>query len=121
MVLQRNSPLKIWGWASPREAVAVTLNKKTYKTVTGADGKWSRVLPAMKEGGPYTMTVKGSNEITIKDILVGDVWLASGQSNMEFPMSRLQQKYPEDIAASASYPIREFHVKERYSFTPEEK
>ncbi|MBS1563458.1 MAG: sialate O-acetylesterase [Bacteroidetes bacterium] len=121
MVLQRNIPLKIWGWASPGEAVAVSFNKKTYKTVTRPDGKWDVMLPAMKEGGPYEMTVKGRNEITIKEILVGDVWLASGQSNMEFPMSRLQQKYPEDIASSASYPIREFHVKERYSFTPEEK
>ncbi|MFT3822773.1 MAG: sialate O-acetylesterase [Chitinophagaceae bacterium] len=121
MVLQRNIPLKIWGWASPEEKVSIVFNKKTYNTITGADGRWNIVLPAMKEGGPYDMRVKGNNEITIKEILIGDVWLASGQSNMEFPASRLQQKFPEALAAAASYPIREFHVKERYSFVPEEK
>lgn len=121
MILQRNMPLKIWGRASPKENVSVLFNKQTFSTVTDANGKWNVMLPVMKEGGPYEMKIKGKNEITIKEILIGDVWLASGQSNMEFPMSRLQQKYPEDIASSASYPIREFHVKDQYSFTPQEK
>jgi sialate O-acetylesterase len=121
MVLQRNQPLKIWGWATPGEKVSITFNKQKANTTTDFNGRWKVTLPAMQAGGPYRMQVKGTNEIQLNGILIGDVWLASGQSNMEFPMSRLQQKYPQDIAASASYPIREFHVKERYSAHPEEK
>ncbi len=121
MILQRNIPLKIWGWAAAGEKVTIGFNKKKYNTVTGEDGRWAVILPAMKEGGPYEMLIKGSNEIAIKDIWVGDVWLCSGQSNMEFAMNKVRFKYADDIAASASYLIREFSVKERYSYKPEEK
>ena len=118
MVLQRNQNVKIWGWATPGENITVSFRQKTHKAVTGSDKKWAITLPPMKEGGPYDMVIKGSNEITVHNILVGDVWLCSGQSNMEFPMSRVMGKYAEDVARSASLPIREFAVKQRYSFSP---
>ena len=120
MVLQRNEPVRIWGWASPGENVSVVFKGRQYKAITGIDKKWSVTLPSMKEGGPYDMVIKASNEITIKGILVGEVWLCSGQSNMEFPLSRLREKYSDDIARSANYQVREFDVKERYSFMPQE-
>lgn len=121
MVLQRNMPVKVWGWADAGEDVAVDFLNRKYQTVTGPDGKWMIVLSSMKEGGPYQMRITGKNEIIINGILIGDVWLCSGQSNMEFPLGRVRYKYAGEITAAASYPIREFHVKERYSYKPEEQ
>jgi sialate O-acetylesterase len=110
MVLQRNTPLTIWGWAAAGERVTVSFNNHTYTAITDGAGKWTLPLPEMKAGGPYTMTVSASNSITIKDILVGDVWFCSGQSNMVLNMERVKEKYPDDIAA-ANYPqIRNFFI-----------
>ncbi len=110
MVLQRDTKLIIWGWASPGEKVQVKFNKKSAGTTTGSDGSWKIALPPMKAGGPYTMEVKGNNTIIINDILLGDVWFCSGQSNMVVNMERVKEKYPGDIAA-ANYPeIRNFFV-----------
>jgi sialate O-acetylesterase len=85
-VLQRGMPIHIWGDAAPGEIVAVTLHGASASAVTDGLGHWSVYLPAEKAGGPYSLTVKGSNVITLTDILVGDVWFASGQSNMQFPL-----------------------------------
>jgi sialate O-acetylesterase len=110
MVLQRDSRISIWGWASPGEKVRVKFNNKTFSTVTDSKGNWKVILAPMKAGGPYTMEVKGNNSIVIKDILIGDVWFCSGQSNMVLNMERVKEKYPDDIA-SASFPeIRNFFV-----------
>ena len=118
MVLQRDTKLKIWGWASPGEKVSVAFNGKSAKATTGADGKWLVELPAMKAGGPYTMTIKGNNEIKLDDILLGDVWFCSGQSNMVLRMEAVKEVYPEDVAA-ANYPqIRNFFVRNVADFTP---
>ena len=110
MVLQREQPVRIWGWAKPGENVAVAFQGKTYRATTGADGHWRVALPAMKAGGPYDMSIKASNELSVKNVLVGDVWLCSGQSNMETPMSRLRDKFPEVIAQAANPRIRQFEV-----------
>lgn len=84
MVLQRNIKVPVWGWADAGEQVQIQFMGGTFKTVTGNDGKWSLKLGAYKAGGPYEMTVKGSsNQLTYKNILMGDVWLVTGQSNME--------------------------------------
>lgn len=108
MVLQRDTKLRLWGWASAGEKVQVKFQNKTYKTATGNDGRWSLFLPPQKAGGPYTMRIKGSNQITLKDVLVGDVWIASGQSNMVHQMSLHVERYADDIA-NANYPqIRHF-------------
>lgn len=126
MVLQRGMSVPVWGTASPGEPVKVTLNGRTRSTTTGTDGKWMVRLRKLKAGGPYEMRIEGSNSLTIHDVLVGEVWLASGQSNMVFTVSG--KIYPwagmldedEEIAA-ANYPqIRMFTVKERKSYTPQD-
>lgn len=110
MVLQRDIKLKIWGWASPNEKVSVDFNGKKEKTVTDTAGKWLLELPAMKAGGPYTMVIKGDNQITLNDIYIGDVWFASGQSNMVLPMERLKERYPDEVANDNFPEIRNFFV-----------
>ncbi|MFD2720379.1 sialate O-acetylesterase [Hymenobacter monticola] len=116
MVLQREADVRIWGWAKPGEAVAVSFLGKTHKATTGADGKWTVQLPRLKAGGPYEMNIKASNQVAVKDILVGDVWLCSGQSNMETPMSRLRDKYPDVVAQAANPKIRQYEVPLTYNF-----
>lgn len=116
MVLQRNQPLHIWGRASPGETVQVSFHNKQYKTSTSKDGKWELNLPAMKAGGPYTMQLTASNNITLKDILIGDVWLCSGQSNMELEMVRLKYKYAKEITTADNPYIRQFLVPDVYDF-----
>jgi sialate O-acetylesterase len=110
MVLQRDTKLKIWGWASPDERITIKFAGKTFHTTTDAGGKWLIMIPPMKAGGPYKMDISGSNNITISDILIGDVWFCSGQSNMVLQMERVKERYPEEIS-SADYPgIRNFFV-----------
>lgn len=110
MVLQRDTKLKIWGWASPNEKITLRFQNKSYKTKTAADGKWLIWLPAMKAGGPYTMDITGSNKISLKDILIGDVWFCSGQSNMVHQMELHSITYDSDIK-KANYPaIRHFWI-----------
>jgi sialate O-acetylesterase len=110
MVLQRNQPIKIWGWASPLEKVGVTFNKREYKTVTDDAGNWSVQIPSTKAGGPYSLKIDASNHIILNNIIFGDVWFCAGQSNMVTPMERVKELYPNDIA-NATYPeIRNFFV-----------
>jgi sialate O-acetylesterase len=117
MVLQRNHALKIWGWANVDESVTVSFDRKTYRATTGADRKWTVDLPALKAGGPFTMTIEGKNKLLLTDILIGDVWVCSGQSNMELPMIRVIDRYA-DVIDQANYPqIRQFNVTTRYNFT----
>jgi sialate O-acetylesterase len=110
MILQRDAKIKIWGWASPNEKVKLNFNKKDYKTKADAGGNWSLYLPAMKAGGPYIMNIDASNHVTLKDILVGDVWLCAGQSNMVHQMALHSVRYADEVA-NANYPqIRHFWV-----------
>ena len=116
MILQRDTKIKIWGWAAPNEKVTVLFNNKTYQATTNSDKKWEVVLPSLKASGPFSMEINASNKITIKDILVGDVWVCSGQSNMELTMERVKDKYPEVIKNSANPKIRQFLVPDKYDF-----
>jgi len=110
MILQRDVPVKIWGWAAKGEKVTVKFNGKNYKTKTGSDEKWSVLLSPMKAGGPYTMDISASNKLSLKDILIGDVWFCSGQSNMVHQMNIHDVTYAKDIA-TANYPqIRHFWI-----------
>ena len=110
MVLQRDAEVKIWGWASPKEKITIRFQNKNYKTTTGPDGKWLVKLSPMKAGGPYIMDITGSNKITLKDILIGDVWFCSGQSNMVHQLNIHDVTYAGDIA-DANYPqIRQFWI-----------
>jgi sialate O-acetylesterase len=86
MVLQRDRPMHFWGWADPEETVAVTLDGHTASSTADKLGKWSVYLPEHAAGGPFTAEVKGSNTLSVDDIMIGDVWFASGQSNMEMPL-----------------------------------
>jgi sialate O-acetylesterase len=113
MVLQRDIQVNIWGWATAGEQVTVSFMDQQYEIITGADGRWKISLPPMKAGGPYDMQIKGSNELTIRNILIGDVWVCSGQSNMELSMDRLKDKYPAVIASAANPAIRQFNVATR--------
>ena len=110
MVLQQGIPIPVWGWASPGEKVSVTFNNKTVTTKTGKDGKWKVSLQSMNYGGPYKMVIKGKNLRTIENILIGEVWVCSGQSNMEFHLSSAINAEAE-IAASNYPEIRLFTVK----------
>jgi len=121
MVLQRDAKLRIWGWASNGEKVEVRFLGTVYNAVAAADGSWSVTLPEMKAGGPYSMEVVGSNAITLRDILIGDVWVCSGQSNMEFAMRSAVAIYKDEIAKSENRFIRQFAVPRKYTFNgPEE-
>ncbi len=116
MVLQRGIPLHIWGWAGAGEEVTVTFRDQTYRATTGANGKWTLSLPSQQAGGPFDMIISAGNQITIRDIVIGDVWICSGQSNMVLPMERVKEKYANVIAASENRFIRHFFVANQYDF-----
>lgn len=100
MVLQREKPLPIWGLADPQETVKVGFRGIMAEAATDAAGKWRVDLPAADAGGPFELVVSGaSNTVSIADVLVGEVWIASGQSNMEWPMNQLDT--PEGAAERA--------------------
>ena len=110
IILQRDQAIKIWGWASPNEKITVEFNKKSFTTTTSISGKWEILLPAQSAGTGHKMVLKGKNEITVKNIAFGDVWLCSGQSNMTVTMERVKERFLEDIK-SANFPdIRYFFV-----------
>ncbi len=121
MVLQRNAAVKVWGWADEGEKVTISFNGKTYTTTAGTDGKWMVTLSKTKAGGPYTMEIDAANHITLKNILIGDVWVCSGQSNMVLPMQRVRDLYEDVIAASENPAIRQFLVPDRYNFNTSEE
>jgi sialate O-acetylesterase len=116
MILQRDANLNIWGWADKGEKVTVSFMGKTYNVQAGKDGKWSITLPPVQAGGPYEMTIKGKNEIKLKNILIGEVFLCSGQSNMGFSLKQCGI-YGEEIENAYNPNIREFTVKNGTSFT----
>jgi len=117
MVLQRDRPVKIWGWSLKDAPVTVSFQHRIYHATPGADHRWEITLPAMKAGSPYTMALEaGGDKKSIHGIAVGDVWLCSGQSNMAFNMDWAANMFPDDIARSANPDIREFHVALKTAF-----
>ncbi len=121
MVLQRDTEVKIWGWAANREKISIHFIDSVYQTSANDKGEWTIQLHDLEAGGPYTMVIHGSNTITIQDILVGDVWVCSGQSNMELSMKRVSPKYEAEIANSENSKIRYFEVPKQYNFTTAQK
>jgi sialate O-acetylesterase len=103
MVLQRHMPIRVWGWAAPGEAVAVAFRGQQRRTVAGVDGRWQLDLPPSPAGGPFELTVQASNRIVLRDVLVGELWLASGQSNMEWALKDAQDGAQE--VAAATHPL----------------
>lgn len=117
MVVQRGLPVHVWGKAAEHEGVSVTFRGETQSTSADDLGRWSLYLSPGEAGGPFQMVVKAANTIQLNDILVGDVWVASGQSNMEFPMKELAN--PDIEIAAAQFPkIRIFRVEHRPSDYP---
>ena len=117
MVLQRNIDLKIWGYANPGEKLTLNFNNKDYKIRANKDGKWEITLKPISAGGPYQMSVEGENKITLKDILIGDVWVCSGQSNMLWTVANSDNSKNE--IANANYSnIRLFSVPLKISAEP---
>ena len=114
-ILQRDKPLTIWGWADEGENIAVTFEGKSLSTVA-KDGRWSVTFPALKAGGPYELKVSGNNQLLHKNILMGDLWIAAGQSNMELPLNRVKYQYPDLIESTNQPNIREFNVPVTYAF-----
>ncbi len=110
MVLQKDIPLPIWGWADAGEEVTVTLGESSVKATADGAGKWKVTLPAIKTaGGPHEMTVKGKNEIKVTNILVGEVWAGSGQSNMQWGVNS-STNGAQEVAAAKFPKIRLFMI-----------
>jgi sialate O-acetylesterase len=116
MALQQKKPVPIWGWADDGEKVKVEINGKSVEA-EAQNGKWKATLPELTAGGPYTMKVSGKNSLELTNVVVGEVWLASGQSNMEFPL-RASFEAQKDIDSSANDDIRLFTVPKTKSDKP---
>lgn len=114
MVLQRGVPISIYGWALPGEKVTVSLANNQQSTLTGADWGWQVKLPALPAGGPYTLNISGNNNIVITNILIGEVWVCSGQSNMEWPVQE-SLNGAQEVAAADNPNIRLFTVRKSIS------
>ena len=117
MVLQRNNEIRIWGWADAGEVVKVEFEGKSKAVTANAEGKWEVTFPAMDAGGPYAMGISGNdNAILLEDIWLGDVWICSGQSNMEQTMARVEPMFPDEVKSANNPKIRYFDVSDAYDF-----
>ncbi|RZJ76379.1 MAG: sialate O-acetylesterase [Flavobacterium sp.] len=110
MILQRDIPLKIWGWAAPGEQVTLFFNGRKLHATAGTDKRWQISLPSVKAGGPYRMEFSATNSVVVKDILFGDVWLCAGQSNMVHQMKIHNITYAQDIVSANFSQVRQFWV-----------
>ncbi len=120
MVLQQQTAIPVWGWADPGEQITVTLGDQKQAATAGSDGKWCVKLNACEPGGPLTLVVKGKNTIQVADVLVGETWLGSGQSNMAMTVAS-SANFPEEQAAADHPQIRVFTVSRVTAETPQEK
>ncbi len=119
MVLQRDMPVNIWGWAEPDEKIMLTFFGKAFATKADASGEWAVKLPATAAGGPYEMTISGENKIHLKNILFGDVWICSGQSNMYFRVTAAKNAY-KDINEANYKNIRLFQIDKDANYQPKQ-
>ncbi len=119
MVLQQEKPLIIWGWAQPNETITVQLSSESQQVQANERGEWKATLTAMKAGGPYTLTVSGSSEVRFEDVMVGEVWLCSGQSNMEMGIGMVNDAQ-EEIAAANHPEIRLLKVARKWTPLPQD-
>lgn len=120
MVLQRGIADPVWGWAKPGEKITVSLNgsRATATATAGADGKWLAKIGPFKAGGPFTLTVTGAQTVTLRNVMVGDVWICSGQSNMEMGIGAIRAT--DDIAKANNPNIRLFTVPKTVATAPRE-
>ncbi len=123
MVLQQNQPVNMWGWADPGETVTVSFSghlSKSAAAVTASDGKWKMKLTVPEAGGPYTLVFEGNNRIEINDVMVGEVWVCSGQSNMEFGIKGVNNAEEEIKSAEKYSMIRQFRPPRHAAAEPQE-
>jgi sialate O-acetylesterase len=122
MVLQQQSAATLWGWADPGEKIMVTASWKglTDSVVTPSDGKWKTTISTPVAGGPYTITLKGWNTIVLENILVGEVWICSGQSNMEWSSYSNNRQIIDELPKSGNSNIRLFHIPRTTSAYPQD-
>ncbi|HEY2722381.1 MAG TPA: sialate O-acetylesterase, partial [Chitinophagaceae bacterium] len=121
MVLQRNKPIPVWGWADPNEKISIRFNHQAKSITADKNGNWKVNLDNEIAGGPYQLIIKGNNTVTLKNVLVGEVWICSGQSNMEMPIEGWGKvtNYEREIAA-ANYPqIRHIKIPNTISSIPQ--
>jgi sialate O-acetylesterase len=119
MVLQQGREIHVWGKADHGEAITAKIAGHTANTVANLHGEWSLRLPSMKAGGPFTLVIHGRKDFVIKDLMIGEVWIASGQSNMSFSLDGVENAAAE--LANASNPqIRLFNVPKKIALTPQE-
>lgn len=116
IVLQRDQPINIWGWATEEQSVTVSIDNKISVDAKVKGGKWLAQLPAQHAGGPHRISVKGNNTLYISDVLIGELWVASGQSNMEFYMHRVEERFPEEFQASTYPLVRQFRVPKDFNY-----
>ena len=118
MILQQKKQIKMWGFDRPGRKVMLSFLGEEYVAVADGQGRFEAVLPSMEPGGPYNLYIGNENgeEIVVTDILIGDVWLCAGQSNMELPMERVKDRYPEEIRECSEPFIRTFKVIEHSDF-----
>jgi sialate O-acetylesterase len=118
MVLQQDKPLVFWGWAQPNETVTVSLAGESRQARANQRGEWKTTLPTMKAGGPFSVNISGSTKVLFEDVLVGEVWLCSGQSNMEMGIGAVRDSAHE--VAAADYPnIRLLMIPNRWTPEPQ--
>ena len=110
MILQRDVSVNVWGWAAANEKVTVRLKGKLFKTKADAAGNWKVQLPSQKAGGPHNIQIIASNNITISNVLFGDVWFCSGQSNMVHQLNIHDVKYADEISHANFPEIRQFLI-----------
>ncbi|MBU3744021.1 MAG: sialate O-acetylesterase [Sediminibacterium sp.] len=122
MVLQQQADVTFWGWANPGEKVTITTSWDTtaYTTQTGSGAGWQLQLKTPTAGGPYTVTIKGDNTIAIEDVLIGEVWVCGGQSNMEWSGDQKLKQSIDEAPKSANTAIRFFYVPKATSSFPQE-
>jgi sialate O-acetylesterase len=119
MVLQRNQPVPVWGTSGKNTRISINFNGQTVTTKANEQGNWEVILKAMKAGGPYTMTItSGKDKLTYSDVMIGEVWVCSGQSNMEFTLNNAFG-YKNEQKIAKDQPIRQFHVPDKMSLVPD--
>lgn len=117
VILQRNKAVTIWGWADVGESITINFLENQQTTIADKEGKWCVEFTEQPAGGPFQLRVFGENEVIVNNIYFGDVWIASGQSNMELTMARVKEKFPKELK-SAQFPlIRQFEVPDGYDFS----
>jgi sialate O-acetylesterase len=117
MVLQRDADIRVWGWADPGEKISVSLACRVTATIADGQGHWTLELPAMRSGGPFVLRVQGKKAIEFRDVMIGEVWLASGQSNMTYALSGATGAN-EEIPKANYKEIRFFTVPQKISLSP---